>query len=121
MKSVGAPYFKEHCLELLAQHDAQGLVITQDGKPIAKVIPLEPCEQEDDAVRRAALIGSLRGEVAIHGDIFSTGIRPSRYGPVGASLVDALIAVTISISVIHHFKRFGLPDIKAIGTALVLH
>ena len=75
MKSVGASYFKEHCLELLAQLDAQGLIITQDGKPIAKVIPHEPYEQEDLEWQREVLNGSLRGKVTIHGDIFSTGIR----------------------------------------------
>ena len=79
MKSVGASYFKEHCLELLAQLDAQGLVITQDGKPIAKVIPQEPPpsepEDEDKEWKSAVLNGSLRGKIKIHGDIFSTGIR----------------------------------------------
>ncbi len=77
MKSVGASYFKEHCLELLAQLDAQGLIITQDGKPIAKVIPQEeiPHEQQDDDWKRAVLNGSLRDKITIHGDIFSTGIR----------------------------------------------
>ena len=77
MKSVGASYFKEHCLELLTQLDAQGLIITQDGKPIAKVIPHEeiPHEQRDDEWKAAVLIGSLRDKITIHGDIFSTGIR----------------------------------------------
>ena len=77
MKSVGAFYFKEHCLELLAQLDAQGLIITQDGKPIAKVIPHEeiPREQQDDEWKSSVLIGSLRDKITIHGDIFSTGIR----------------------------------------------
>ena len=77
MKSVGAAYFKEHCLELLAHLDAEGLIITQDGKPIAKVIPHEeiPCEQKDCEWNSADLIGSLRGKITIHGDIFSTGIR----------------------------------------------
>ena len=77
MKSVGVAYFKEHCLELLAQLDAEGLVIHEDGEPIARVIPHEevPSEQQDDEVPWASLIGSLRDEVTIHGDIFSTGIR----------------------------------------------
>ena len=49
MKSVGISYFKEHCLELLAQLDAEGLVVTQDGKPIAKVIPHEePIHKQQD-------------------------------------------------------------------------
>ena len=77
MKSVGAAYFKEHCLELLAQLNAEGLVITQDGNPIAKVTPLGEniAKQQDDEWRRAVLNGSLKDKIKIHGDIFSTGIR----------------------------------------------
>ena len=41
MKSVGVAYFQKHCPELLAKLDAEGLVIHEDGKPIAKVIPHE--------------------------------------------------------------------------------
>lgn len=76
MNSVGAGYFKEHCLELLAGLGAQGLIITLDGKPIAKVIPHEeaPRPPVDDEWKRAVLIGSLKGKVTIHGDIFSTGV-----------------------------------------------
>lgn len=72
MKSVGAAYFKEHCLELLAQLDAEGLVITKDGKLIAKVTPLEEGPTE---LQLAVLNGSLKDKIKIHGDIFSTGIR----------------------------------------------
>ena len=77
MKSVGVDYFQKHCAELLAQLNAEGLVIHKNGKPIAKVTPIEevPSEQQDDEVPWASLIGSLRDEVTIHGDIFSTGIR----------------------------------------------
>ena len=77
MKSVGASYFKEHCLELLAQLDAEGLVIHQNGKAIAKIIPHEGDfgEQQTDEWKQEILNGSLRDKVKIHGDIYSTGIR----------------------------------------------
>ena len=77
MKSVGIIYFKEHCMKLLAQLDAQGLLITQDGRPIARVIPHEEVtqKQQDDEWKQAVLDGILRDKVKIHGDIFSTGIR----------------------------------------------
>ena len=77
MNSVGAGYFQEHCLDLLSSLDAQGLIITLDGKPIAKVIPHEEPSRtpRDDEWKPADLIGSLRGKVTIHGDIFSTGIH----------------------------------------------
>ena len=72
MKSVGVAWFKEHCVELLAELDSQGLIITKDGKPIAKVTPLEEGPTE---LQLAVLNGSLRDKVKIYGDIFSTGIR----------------------------------------------
>ena len=40
MKTIGAAKFKEQCLALLDQLDADGLVITKHGKPIARVVPV---------------------------------------------------------------------------------
>ncbi len=67
MKTIGAAKFKEQCLALLDQLDADGLVVTKHGKPVARVVPYE---QQD-----ADLIGSLRHKIKIRGDILSTGIR----------------------------------------------
>ena len=67
MKRIGAAKFKEQCLALLDQLDADGLVITKHGKPVARVLPYD--SQEAD------LIGSLKHKIAIRGDIFSTGVR----------------------------------------------
>ena len=67
MQTIGAAKFKEQCLALLDQLDADGLIITKHGKPVARVIPYE--RQWGD------LIGSLRHKITIKGDIFSTGIR----------------------------------------------
>ena len=39
MKTIGATEFKEQCLALLDQLDAEGLVVTKHGKPVARVIP----------------------------------------------------------------------------------
>ena len=76
MRIVAASEFKEQCLELLIQLDADGLIITKDGKPIAKVVPFCPeNEEESDDFQWADMIGSLRNKVTIKGDIFSTGIR----------------------------------------------
>ena len=47
--------------------DADGLVITKRGKPVARVVPYD---QEF-----ADLIGSLCDKIEIHGDIMSTGVR----------------------------------------------
>ena len=65
MKSLGAAKFKEQCLALLDSLDAEGLVITKHGKPVALVIPYER--------HSASLIGSLEGKIEILGDVYSTG------------------------------------------------
>jgi len=67
MKTIGAAKFKEQCLALLDRLDAEGLIVTKHGKPVARVLPFE--------TRSAALIGSLRHKVKIQGDILTTGLR----------------------------------------------
>ena len=37
MKRIGAAKFREQCLALLDQLDADGLIVTKYGKPIARV------------------------------------------------------------------------------------
>lgn len=66
MKHVAAAKFKAQCLALLDEVDAEGLVITKRGKPVAKLIPI--------ASESASLIGALEGKVEIKGDILSTGL-----------------------------------------------
>ena len=67
MKTIGAARFKERCLSLLDQLDAEGLVITKRGRPVARVLPYD---QE-----YARLIGSLRDKVVIRGDVMSTNVE----------------------------------------------
>ncbi len=67
MKTIGAARFKEQCLALLDHLDADGLVITKRGKPVARVLPYER--------RCADLIGSLRDKIEIRGDLLTTGVR----------------------------------------------
>jgi len=61
MQRINASKFKEPCLSLLDDLSAEGIVITERGKPVAKVIPI--------GSGRAALIGSIKG------NLLSTGIR----------------------------------------------
>lgn len=63
---MGAAQFKEHCLQLLDELPAEGLVITKRGKPVARLVPFERSG--------AGLIGALKGRIRIHGDITSTGV-----------------------------------------------
>lgn len=67
MKSIGAARFKEQCLSLLDRLDAEGLVVTKHGKPVARVLPYER--------RFEPLIGSLRDRIHVHGDLLSTDTR----------------------------------------------
>jgi prevent-host-death family protein len=67
MKTIGAAKFKEQCLALLDSLDAEGLIVTKHGKPVARVVPYDQ--------RCADLIGSLRHKIEIRGDIFSTGVQ----------------------------------------------
>ena len=66
-RRIGAARFKAQCLALLDRLGPDGLVITKHGKPVARVLPYDPDP--------ASLIGSLRNELKIKGDIMSTGTR----------------------------------------------
>ncbi len=67
MKTIGAAKFKEQCLALLDRLDAEGLVVTKHGKPVARVVPYDQ--------QWADMIGSLRHKIEVRGDILSTGVR----------------------------------------------
>ena len=59
MKRIGAAKFKEQCLALLDRLDADGLIITKHGKPVARVVPYDN--------EGAELIGSLRHKIKDQG------------------------------------------------------
>ncbi|MCC6897633.1 MAG: type II toxin-antitoxin system Phd/YefM family antitoxin [Polyangiaceae bacterium] len=66
-KTVPAAKFKERCLALLDQVDADGIVITKRGKPVAKLVAWQRASGE--------LLGALQGKVKVKGDITSTKVR----------------------------------------------
>ena len=72
MKAVETTEFKDRCLELLEQLNAHDLIITQNEKPVAKVVLYREGPTE---LQLAVLNGSLCDKVKIHGDKFSTGIK----------------------------------------------
>ena len=41
MKMIEAGKFKEQCLALLDNLDAEGLIVTKHGKPVAHVVPYD--------------------------------------------------------------------------------
>jgi prevent-host-death family protein len=66
MKSIPAMQFKAQCLSILDQLGSEGIVITKHGKPVAMLLPARTSS--------SVLIGSMRGKIAVKGDILSTGI-----------------------------------------------
>ena len=65
MKQIAAARFKERCLALIDEVDADGIVITKRGRPVAKLIPF--------GADSAGLIGALKGRLVIKGDILNSG------------------------------------------------
>ena len=65
MKTIGAAQFKAQCLALLESVEPEGLIITKHGRPVARLVPytLEPAD----------LLGCLRDELRLHGDLLTTG------------------------------------------------
>ena len=64
-KSIAAGEFKAKCLALLdeVQQKRGEIVITKRGKPVAKLVPVEP--------RAQRFFGSMKGTMEITGDIIS--------------------------------------------------
>jgi len=60
--------FSAHCQEILEHLAAPGVILTKEGRAIAKITRLP-------AVNNEAMIGSMEDEITIHGDLFSTGIQ----------------------------------------------
>ncbi len=75
MKTIEAAQFREECLTLLNGLDAEGLVVTEDGKPIARVLPIEEDAPLGKKGKNAHLIGILRGKGEVRGDITSIGLN----------------------------------------------
>lgn len=76
MKMMEAAQFKVSCPSVLEELDSDGLIVTQGGNPIAKVLPYTLGRKSArDKVDNSHLFGILRGKMEIKGDIMSTGIR----------------------------------------------
>ena len=67
MKTIDAATFGEQFLSLVDEIDSEGLIITRNGKPVARLLGIERNHE--------ALIGSLRDRVEVKGNIQSTGIE----------------------------------------------
>jgi len=65
---MNATEFKARCLEVLDHLEPRGLVITKRGRAVARLIPERALENEQ-------FVGSMKGQIKVHGDLFSTGER----------------------------------------------
>ena len=74
MKKMAAGTFKANCLAVMDEVQAkrETVVITKRGKPVAKLVPVEP--QGDD------IFGFLRGKVTITGDVVSPTLSRREWG-----------------------------------------
>lgn len=75
MTTVGDKYFSENCLGELDRLDDDGLVITRDGVPYAKLVRICTTEKAQRSTAFSRLHGILKGKIVIKGDIMSTGVR----------------------------------------------
>ncbi|MBM4063293.1 MAG: type II toxin-antitoxin system Phd/YefM family antitoxin [Planctomycetes bacterium] len=66
MRSIPAAKFRQQCLTLLDDLGPEGLVITRNGRAVARLVPIRG--------PHADLIGVLRGRLRIRGDVRSTRI-----------------------------------------------
>lgn len=66
-KTISVTDFKARCLALFEELDSAGIVVTKRGQPIARVLPVGPGNGEK-------LIGALKGQIEVLGDIESTGL-----------------------------------------------
>ncbi|MBK8466410.1 MAG: type II toxin-antitoxin system Phd/YefM family antitoxin [Chloracidobacterium sp.] len=68
IKTISASEFKAKCLQIFDELGSEGIVVEKRGKPIAKVIPFGTADN-------STLIGSMKGQITVSGDIFSTGVK----------------------------------------------
>jgi prevent-host-death family protein len=68
MKTIAAGAFKARCLAVMDEvaSKKEPVMITKRGKPVAKLVPVEPSRDE--------IFGFLRGKLEIVGDIVSPAI-----------------------------------------------
>ena len=74
MKTMTAGKFKANCLRVIDEVQAKRIpvVITKRGKPLVKILPMEP--------KRDEIFGFLRGKGKIKGDIIKPAFTLREWG-----------------------------------------
>jgi prevent-host-death family protein len=60
--------FKAKCLRVVDELGPSGILLTKHGRPVARVIPAGTKSNHD-------LVGALKGQITVRGNIMSTGVR----------------------------------------------
>lgn len=67
MRTIDISSFKKQCLSLIEELEPEGILITKQGKPVARLIPT--------SLDCTDLIGSMKDQIKIRGNILSTGVK----------------------------------------------
>ena len=68
MKTMKISDFKAKCLKEIENLPDDGITLTKHGIAVAQVVPIRKKRMID-------YYGCMKGQIQIHGDIFSTGIK----------------------------------------------
>lgn len=73
MATILSKDLAESSLDLLAHAGDEGVVVYKDGQPVARLTPIVP--SHDKPKTGVFLVGALKGQISITGDIYSTGVE----------------------------------------------
>jgi len=73
-RTMAAGQFKATCLAVMdeVQKTGREIIVTKRGKPVAKMVPLEPAKDE--------IFGFLKGKIKIKGDIVKPAMTLREWG-----------------------------------------
>jgi prevent-host-death family protein len=79
MRTMAAGKFKATCLAVMDEVQAkrEPVMITKNGKPVAKLVPVESKEDADP------IFGFYKGKLEIVGDIMSPAFDADEWEPLG--------------------------------------
>lgn len=79
MRTMGAAKFKAQCLAVMDEVQAkrEPVLVTKNGKPVAKLVPVEMEEGEDP------IFGFYKGKLKILGDVLSPAFEADEWDVLG--------------------------------------
>lgn len=71
MREIEADLLKKRFAQILKQLGPEGAIVTWHGKPVARLLPIAETNPGDCA----DLIGCMKGQIRVKGNLYSTGLR----------------------------------------------